>query len=123
MGFNSLVSSQLQRTATQAANNFAAISAGKETPKPRLSKVLQLLDRVLEQGRSMVQSLRSTNEHIESLGEAFAEVPSGLGLPAPISFQVVVHGRERKLRADLRDEIYRIGCEAIVNACRHSQAT
>jgi len=91
--------------------------------KPRFSKVLQLLDRVLEQGRCAVQGLRSPHEHMASLGEAFAGVPNDLGLPSANGFRVVVQGRERELKAGLRDEVYRIGREAIVNACRHSLAT
>ena len=90
--------------------------------KPRFSDVLQLLDRVLEQGRCAVQGLRSPKEGKASLGEAFAGVPNDLGFPSAAGHRVVVHGTERQLRAGLRDEIYRIGREAIVNACRHSRA-
>jgi signal transduction histidine kinase len=89
--------------------------------RQRFGDVLNLLDRVLEQGRCAVQGLRSP-ERISSLGEAFAGVPNDLGLPPGDGFRVVVHGRERELRAGLRDEVYRIGREAIVNACRHSRA-
>ena len=91
--------------------------------KPRFSSVLQLLGGVLEQGRCALQGLRSPNEAFAaSLGEAFAGVPKDLGFPAAVGFRVVVRGRERELRAGLRDEVYRIGREAIVNACRHSRA-
>ena len=102
-----------------AVDHLPADSAAK----PRFSTVLQLLDRVLEQGRCAVQGLRSTNERIASLGEAFAGIPNDLGFPSAVSFRVVVHGKERELRAGLRDEVYRIGREAIVNACRHSRAS
>jgi len=90
--------------------------------KQRFRDLLQLLDRVLEQGRSAVEGLRSPTEHIASLGEAFAGVRTDLGLPSAVGFRVVVHGKERGLRAGLRDEVYRIGREAIVNAYRHSRA-
>jgi signal transduction histidine kinase len=86
------------------------------------SDVLQLLDRVLEQGRCAVQGLRSPIERNTSLGEAFAGVPKDLGLPSAVAFRVVVHGREKELRAGLGHEVYRIGREAIVNAYRHSGA-
>jgi signal transduction histidine kinase len=91
--------------------------------KPRLNSVLKTMDRILEEGRRAVQELRSPNEHHVSLGEAFASVPNNLGFPSAIGFRVVVHGRERELRAGLRHEVYRIGREAIVNAFRHSRAT
>jgi signal transduction histidine kinase len=90
--------------------------------KPRFSYLIQSFDRVLEQGRLSVQGLRSSNEHLPSLGEAFAGVPTELGLPSAVGFRVVVEGRQRVLKALLRHEVYRIGREAIVNAYRHSQA-
>jgi signal transduction histidine kinase len=90
--------------------------------KPHFSDVLKMLDRVLEQGRCAVQGLRSPTERNEPLSEAFAGVPDDLGLPSAVGFRVVVHGKERDLRAGLHEEVYRIGREAIVNAYRHSRA-
>src|SRR5262245_21592494 len=91
--------------------------------KPRFSKALRLLDRVLEQARCAIQGLRSPTRHSVSLSEAFADVPNDLDLPSAVGFRVVILGRERELRAGLRDEVYRIGREAIINAYRHSHAT
>jgi len=90
--------------------------------KPKFREVMRTLDRVLEEGRYAVQGLRSSNGKISSLGQAFAEVPKDLGLPGAQEFRVVVVGKERELKAGLSDEIYRIGREAIVNACRHARA-
>jgi signal transduction histidine kinase len=91
--------------------------------KAQFYSAMQTLDRVLEEGRRAVQGLRSSPEHFSSLGEALAHVPVDLGLPswAP-EFQVVVEGQQRELTAGTRDELYRIGREAIVNAYRHSRA-
>ena len=93
------------------------------TAKPRFSRVLQLLDRVIEQGRDVLEGLRSPDERLTSISEAFASVPNDLGFSSAIGFRLAVHGRERELRAGLRDEIYLIGREAIINACRHSRAS
>jgi signal transduction histidine kinase len=93
------------------------------TAKPRFSQVLQLLDHVIEQGRDVLQGLRSPDERFTSIGEAFAGLPNDLGFSSAVGFRVAVHGQERELRAGLCDEIYRIGCEAIINACRHARAT
>jgi signal transduction histidine kinase len=90
--------------------------------KPRFGDLVQLFDRVLEQGRLAVQGLRSPNEHFPSLGQAFAGVPTELGLPSTVGFRVVVEGRQRALSTLLGDDVYRIGREAIVNAYRHSRA-
>jgi signal transduction histidine kinase len=90
--------------------------------KPRFTEALRLMERVLEEGRLAVQGLRSPEPPMPELGDAFASVPSELGLPSEAGFRVVVEGRQRTLRSGLRDEIYRIGREAIVNAYRHSRA-
>jgi signal transduction histidine kinase len=90
--------------------------------KQQFESVVQLVDRALDEGRCALQGLRSAHSRIGSLGEAFARVPKDLGLPSAPGFTVVVHGTEKQLRAGLLDEVYRIGREAIVNACRHSQA-
>lgn len=93
------------------------------TAKPRFTDLMQLMNRVLEQGRLTVQGLRSPQERqISSLAEALAGVPRELGLPSDIRFRVLVEGRPKELRAPLADEVYRIGREAICNAFRHSQA-
>jgi hypothetical protein len=60
---------------------------------------------------------------IGPLGEALAGVANDSASPSAVGFRLVVHGRERELRAELRAEVYRIGREALVNACRHSRAT
>jgi signal transduction histidine kinase len=88
----------------------------------RFNDVTQLMDRVLEQGRLVVQGLRSPDQHGSSLGQAFAAVPTELGLASAVGFRVVVEGRQRELTPWLRDDVYRIGREAIVNAYRHSRA-
>ena len=88
----------------------------------RFNDITQLMDRVVEQGRLVVQGLRSLDQHGSSLGQAFAGVPTELGLPSAVGFRVVVEGRQRELTPGLRDDVYRIGREAIVNAYRHSRA-
>ena len=90
--------------------------------KPRFTDLVDMFDRVLEQGRLAVQGLRSPREQFPSLIHALAGVPSELGLSDTVAFRVVVEGQQRVLRAPLWDDVYRIGSEAIVNAYRHSQA-
>jgi signal transduction histidine kinase len=90
--------------------------------KQQFDRVVQLVDRAIEEGRCSLQGVQAPHGQIGSLGEAFARVPNDLGFTSEAGFRVVVLGPEKKLRAGLLDEIYRIGREAIVNACRHSQA-
>jgi signal transduction histidine kinase len=72
--------------------------------------------------RIAVQRLCSPDDSNASLGEVFAGIPTTLGFTSGGSFQVVVHGRERELRAGLRNDVYFICREAIINAYRHSRA-
>lgn len=90
--------------------------------RPRFSAVLQLLRGVLEEGRCAVQGLRAPNDRGTSLREAIARVPDKYGFPSAVGFRVIARGGERELRVGPRDKIYRIVCEAIVNAYRHSEA-
>ena len=94
----------------------------ESTEKQQFERVTQMVDRALEEGRCALEGLRSPHHRIASLGDAFARIPNDLGLPSQAGFRVVVVGVEKKLKAGLLDEVYRIGREAIVNACRHSHA-
>src|SRR5580704_16268288 len=88
----------------------------------RLSTVMQLLNRVLAEGRCALERLRSPNEPKTSLDKAFARVPNDLGFSSAVGFRVIVLGMEREVSVSLCDDIYRIVREAIVNAYRHSGA-
>jgi signal transduction histidine kinase len=91
--------------------------------KLRLSRVLELMSRALEEARHAVQGLRSPTIEFHDLAEAFARIPREVGTEAPTSFRVLVMGSAQQLHPAVRDEIYRIGREALVNAFRHSQAS
>jgi signal transduction histidine kinase len=90
--------------------------------KHRFVGILQSMSQVLEEGRFALQGLRSPSSRIASLGQAFAHIPKNLGIPSTVSFRVVVLGSEQEVRPGMVDEVYRIGREAIINACLHSQA-
>jgi len=95
--------------------------------KLRLSRVLELMRHVLEEGRNAVRGLRSSNSGSDSdsddLGQAFSRIPQDLGIEAQIDFRVIVSGSPRKLHPLIRDEVYHIGRELLVNAFRHSRAS
>jgi signal transduction histidine kinase len=90
--------------------------------KPRLSRVRELMTRAVEEGRNAVRGLRSSNSDFDDLGQAFSRIPQDLGIGAPIDFRIILLGTARKLRPFIRDEVYHIGRELLVNAFRHSGA-
>jgi signal transduction histidine kinase len=94
-----------------------------ESPdKPRLSRVLELMRGVIEEGRNAVRGLRSSGGKHDDLEEAFSRVREELNPKEGIDFSVIGEGQARPLDAVIRDDVYRIGREAVVNAFQHSGA-
>jgi ligand-binding sensor domain-containing protein/signal transduction histidine kinase len=94
--------------------------------KPTLNRALQLMGQVIEEGRNAVRGLRSSHSASLDLEHAFSRIQQELAphseVSQPIGFRVVVEGEPRPLHPMLRDEVYRIGREALTNAFRHSGA-
>jgi ligand-binding sensor domain-containing protein/signal transduction histidine kinase len=90
--------------------------------KPLVRRVLELMKDVIEEGRNAVRGLRSQGNTPGDLDQAFSRVPEELGSGEAVNFQVIVEGQPRPLRPFIRDDIYRMGREALVNAFRHARA-
>jgi signal transduction histidine kinase/ligand-binding sensor domain-containing protein len=90
--------------------------------KKSLASILDLMKQVTEEGRNAVQGLRSSDGVLLDLPQAFSRIRDDLALADDVEFRVIVDGNTRRLHPILRDEVYRIGREALVNAARHSQA-
>ncbi|HKV36366.1 MAG TPA: two-component regulator propeller domain-containing protein [Pyrinomonadaceae bacterium] len=80
------------------------------------------LAQATQEGRAALLSLRSSTTEKNDLAEAFRRAidECGIGNRAEISFSV--NGHSKEMHPVVRDEIYRIGYEAIRNACAHSGA-
>jgi signal transduction histidine kinase/ligand-binding sensor domain-containing protein len=92
--------------------------------KPLVGRVLQLLRQVIDDGRNAIRGLRVPGDAAQDLAEAFSRIPQELGsAQSAVDFRVLVEGTCRPLHPMIRDEVYRIGREAVVNAFRHSGAT
>jgi signal transduction histidine kinase/sugar lactone lactonase YvrE len=89
--------------------------------KPALARVMDLMGRVIEEGRNAVRGLRGTSAELQDLAQAFSGVQQEFA-PEQTDYRVIVEGRPRPLNPVIRDEVYRIGREALVNAFRHSGA-
>ena len=90
--------------------------------KPILTRALQLMQQVVEEGRNTVRGLRSPDAASIPLETALSRIQEELGPRPDVAYRVIVEGQQRPLRPILRDEVYRIGREALMNAFRHSSA-
>ncbi|MDP9194850.1 MAG: histidine kinase [Acidobacteriota bacterium] len=86
----------------------------------RLERVQELMGGVVDEGRRVLDGLRSEDaEH--DLASALSHVGAEIGLPQP-RVPIAVSGTVRPLQLEIRDEIYQVAREALVNAFQHSQA-
>src|SRR5262249_14277828 len=78
--------------------------------------------RATDEGRAALNSLRASTEERNDLAEALRRAIDECGTASDAEISLVVTGDARELHPVLRDDIYRIGYEAIRNACMHSHA-
>jgi signal transduction histidine kinase len=89
--------------------------------RPAFGRALDLMGRVIEEGRNAVRGLRSSADAHE-LGDAFSGMQAELATGQTTAYRVIVEGRPRPLNPAVRDDVYRIGREALLNAFRHAEA-
>jgi signal transduction histidine kinase/ligand-binding sensor domain-containing protein len=102
-----------------AADELPPESVGKR----KLTRVLALMGDVMEEGRRALRGLRAQQTSSFDLDQAFKRIREELSMDESIEFRVAEEGRRRQLHPTVRDDVYRIGREALVNAYRHSGAT
>lgn len=91
--------------------------------KPLVGRVMQLMAQVIEEGRDAVRGLRSTSGNADDLETAFSQIGQEFASEQVSDYRLIVEGTARQLHPLIRDEAYRIGREALVNAFRHAQAS
>jgi signal transduction histidine kinase len=83
---------------------------------------LHSIQRVLDEGRIVLEGPRSSGGAPMTLEEALSNVWDELS-PAGPSFRVAVTGRPKALRPVVEEQLVLIGREALINALRHSNPT
>ena len=78
------------------------------------------LAQATEEGRAALQSLRSSTTEKNDLAEAFQRAIDECRGGGDTEILFSVNGDSREMHPVVRDEVYRIGYEAIRNACAHS---
>jgi len=108
--------------------HLAADLLPAESPaKSPLAHAMKLMAQVTTEGRNAVRGLRSSNSTLLDLELAFTSIGKEMltqieNGPQP-EFRVIVMGKKRMLHPVIRDEIYRIGREAVLGAYQIARAT
>ena len=76
-----------------------------------------------DEGRAVLQALRTSTTQGNDLAEAFQRATEDGSIPGSMAVTFSMSGDSREMHPIVRDEVYRIGYEAIRNAYMHSGAT
>ncbi len=77
----------------------------------------------MQEGRAALNSLRTATTQTNDLSEALRRVTEDGLIPSSMAVTFSLVGDAKEMHPIVRDEIYRIGYEAIRNACAHSGAS
>ena len=104
---------------------FQAVAARippHEPARDMLEQALTRADDVLLESRHRVKDLRASTQMQGDLAEAIGAFGTQLAQERATEFSVAVEGVPRAIHPILRDEVFMIGREALLNAFRHSGA-
>jgi signal transduction histidine kinase len=88
--------------------------------RPAMEQVSVWLGQATAEGRAAVNALRASTLEKNDLAEAFRRAIEDCGRQGSCDASLSVNGAAREMHPMVRDEVYRIGYEAIRNACTHS---
>jgi signal transduction histidine kinase/ligand-binding sensor domain-containing protein len=88
-----------------------------------MEKLSAWLGRATEEGRAALNSLRTSATEVNDLADAFRRALEECQIHSSMEVALQVSGQTHEMHPIVRDEVYRIGYEAIRNACVHSRAT
>jgi len=91
--------------------------------RPCLNRALSLVQRVINEGRDILQGLRSSAMESMSLEQAFSCLREEFAPGGQPRFRIYVSGQPKPLKPAIQEQIYLMGREALINALRHSEAT
>lgn len=108
----------------QGTRMIADTAMDRPEDAPTLLRALQQvstwLGRATDEGRAAVNALRASTTATNDLAAAFQRAAEDCRQRGAIDASLTVTGDAREMHPVVRDEIYRIGYEAIRNACTHS---
>ncbi|WP_257386952.1 sensor histidine kinase [Tahibacter caeni] len=86
----------------------------------KMERLSEWLAQAVHEGRAALAALRVTTTQSSDLAERLARAAEECAPPHGLDVALSVHGDARELHPIVRDEVCRIGFEAIRNACAHS---
>ena len=108
--------------ASMLVHQAAEQTPGDSPSKPVLSRALRLVRRAIDEGRAALQGLQTALPLPASLEEAFSDLLSELTPERSGQLRIFIHGKPQVLKPAIREQLFLIGREAVVNALRHSHA-
>jgi signal transduction histidine kinase len=91
--------------------------------RAKLESALVQADQIIDEGRGAVLGLRLSADMFANLDDVFRETGRALSENYIAGFSFMASGGRREVVAQVRDEIYHIGREAMFNAFQHAQAS
>jgi signal transduction histidine kinase/ligand-binding sensor domain-containing protein len=88
-----------------------------------LEQLSEWLARAIQEGRAALNSLRTSTTERNDLADALHRATESGFVSRSMTVKFAAFGDARDMHPVVRDEVYRIGYEAIRNACLHSSAT
>ena len=85
-----------------------------------MEQVSMWLEQAIQEGRAALNSLRASTIEKNDLAEAFGRAIKECARESQAETSLSVTGVPREMHPVVRDEIYRVGYEAIRNSCAHS---
>ena len=105
------------------ADNALKKSDDPERMRHAVEQLSVWLGQATQEGRAVLNSLRTSTTHTNDLAEAFQRATEECRLLGPTEASFSVIGDSKEMHPVVRDEIYRVGYEAIRNACTHSKGS
>ncbi len=99
---------------------------GEDDPahmRQAMEKVSRWLAQATLEGRAALNSLRISTTETNCLAQALRRATDNCSIPHSMALKFLVVGDAREMHPIVRDEVYRIGYEAILNASVHSSAS
>jgi signal transduction histidine kinase/ligand-binding sensor domain-containing protein len=94
-----------------------------DSNRDRLEEALNLADEVLEDGRSKLAGLRGFSSESQELFAALTVLGQSSAADRSVKFHSELEGEPKVLHPVVREEVYRIGAEALTNAFNHAKAS